>query len=155
LGDARNLGIRDEVNGVSAAGVLGDTIVRVVRFARDGVVGDVLENGTEANGVEDLGLLFGVETDALGVATTLNVEDTVVRPDMLVVTNQLSPRVRRKGPVSGTSSIIRMHMRKASGDERLASAGKTEKERHIAVLALVGRRVQGKLAELDRLQVVL
>lgn len=89
---------------------------------------------TYANGVEDFRLLLRVEADALGVATTLDVEDTSVGPDVLVVSDELTRGVRREG--------------------RLSGARETEEERDSAG-ALVGRRVEREIAELDRLQVVL
>jgi hypothetical protein len=42
------------------------------------VINDVLEDRTETDSVEDLGLLLGRKVDALGVASTLDVEDTGV-----------------------------------------------------------------------------
>jgi hypothetical protein len=66
--DAGDLGVGNEVDGIGATGVLGNARVLVVGLASRVVVGDVLEDGTEADGAEDLGLLLSVETDALGVA---------------------------------------------------------------------------------------
>lgn len=139
VGNARNLGVGDVLDGVGATSVLGDRDVVVVGNAVSGVVDNVLEDGTEADGVVDLGLLLGREVDALGVASTLNVEDTSVGPDVLVVTDQETVGVSRKGGLSGS--------------------GETEEEGDVAGLAvgrlgLVGRGVKGELAELDGLEVV-
>ena len=78
LDGARNASVGNKVDGVSATGVLGDADIIVVGLARNDVVYDVLEDGTEADSVVDLWLLFGRKVDALGVAATLDVEDTVV-----------------------------------------------------------------------------
>lgn len=59
---------------VGAASVLGDARVLVVRLARSVVVRDVLEDRAKADGVEDCGLLLGVEADALGVAASQRAE---------------------------------------------------------------------------------
>lgn len=61
--------------------------------------------------------------------TTLNVEDTIITPAVLVVTN------KRTLGVSGKSS--------------LASSGKAEEDRHITLLALVGRRMKSQYVVLD------
>ena len=132
---ARDLRVRDELDGVRAAGVLRDARVVVVGRAGDGVVDDVLEHGPEADRAEDLGLLLRAEVDALGVAAALDVEDAVVGPDVLVVADELPARVGR--------------------ERGLARAGEAEEEGDIAVLADVGRRMERELAELDGLEVVL
>lgn len=43
---------------------------------------------------------------------------------------------------------------RVGGKRRLARAGQAEEERHVAIGALVGRRVERQVAELDRLEVV-
>lgn len=96
--EAGDAGVGDVLNGVGAAGVLGDADVVVVGNAVDRIVDDVLEDGSEADGGVDLGLLLGGEVDALGVATTLDVEDTLVGPDVLVVTDELTSGIGRQGP---------------------------------------------------------
>lgn len=78
----------------------------------------------------DIGLLLGRQTNALGVATTLDVKDTAVRPAVLVITNQSTVGVGRQGGLSGT--------------------GQAEEQSDVAALALVGGRVQGQDVVLDR-----
>lgn len=77
----------------------------------------------------NVGLLFGREANALGVAAALNVEDAAVAPAVLVVANEGAVGVGRQ--------------------RRLAGAGEAEEEGHVAVFALVGRRVQGQDVVLD------
>lgn len=129
VGHAGNLGVLDVLNGVGATGVLGKGGIVVVNNAGDGVENGVLEDGTEADGVENIGLLLGGETNALGVAATLNVEDTSVGPAVLIVTNQLALGV--------------------SGQGGLASTGQTEEDGNIAILTLVGRGVESQDVVLD------
>ena len=134
--DGRDARVRDEVDRVCAACVLRDADVVVVRLARERVVHDVLEDGAEADRIEDLGLLLARKPDTLGVASTLDVEDTGVGPDVLVVTDEEACRVRTQS--------------------RLAGARETKEERNIAVLLSdIRGRVQGQLPELDRLEIVL
>lgn len=126
---AGNLGVLDVLDGVGAASVLGQGGVIVVDNTGDGVENDVLEDGTELDGVENIGLLLRGETNALSVAATLNVEDTSVGPAVLIITDQLALGVGRQGGLAGT--------------------GQTEEDSDIAVLTLVGRGVQGQDVVLD------
>lgn len=126
---AGNLGILDVLNGVGATGVLGEGGIIVVDNAGDGVEDGVLEDGAEADGVENIGLLLGGEANALGVAATLDVEDTGVGPAVLVVTDQLALGVSGQGGLAGT--------------------GQTEEDSDIAVLTLVGRGVESQDVVLD------
>jgi hypothetical protein len=136
LDHARNLRVGDVLDRIRAARVLGDRYVFVVGLARDWVVHDVFEDGPEADGVKDFWLLLARETDALGVAAALDVEDARVGPDVLVVADQQPAWIGRK--------------------RRLARAGKTEEECDVAILdAYVRRRVEGELSKSDRLEVVL
>lgn len=130
VGEAGDLGVGDVLDRVGAASVLGEGNIIVVDDASVLVENDVLEDGAVADGVENIGLLLSRETDSLGVATTLNVEDAAVRPAVLVITDQ--------GAVG------------VSGQGGLASAGKTEEESDIAVLALVGGRVKSENVVLNR-----
>ena len=129
VGHARDLGVLDVLDRVGAASVLGQGGIVVVDDTGDGVEDDVLEDGTEPDGVENIGLLLGGETNALGVAATLDVEDTRVAPAVLVVTDELTLGVGRQCG--------------------LASTGQTEEDSDIAVLALVGRGVESQNVVLD------
>lgn len=119
VGQAGDLGVGDVLDGVGAAGVLGESDIVVVNLAGDGVKDDVLKDGAVADGVVDIGLLLGGQANALGVAATLNVEDTAVTPAVLVIADQGAVGVGRQGGLAGSRQ--------------------TEEECDIAVLALVGR----------------
>lgn len=97
-----DLRIGDKFNRIRAAGVLRDADIVVVRNARDRVVDDVLEDRTESDCVEDVGLLLGGEVDTLGVASAFNVEDTRVGPNVFVITNQEAVRVGGEGRLSSS-----------------------------------------------------
>jgi len=133
-GNARDLGVLDVLNGVCAASVLSEGGIIVVDHSGGGIENDVLEDGTELDGVENIGLLLGGKTNALGVAAAFNVEDALVAPAVLVVTDQGTLRVGR--------------------ESCLASAGETEENGNVSVLALVGRGVEGEDVVLDRHLVV-
>src|SRR5690625_1033759 len=111
--DTRDLGVGDEVDGIRRARVLRDRGIGVIALARLLVIYHVLEHGAEADRAVDLGLLLGRKIDGLGVAPPFDVEDTVVGPAMLVVSDQTPARVGRQ--------------------RGLAGAGEAEEERDVAV----------------------
>ena len=134
--DARDFGVRDVVNRIGTASVLGDANIIVVWHTRKRVVDDILEDTSEANGVEYLGLLFTGEVDTFGIAPALDVEHASVRPDMLVVTDEEATGVCGKGG--------------------LACAGEAKEKSDITILhAYVSRGVQRELTKFDRLEVML
>ena len=90
---------------------------------------NVLQNRAEADSVENIRLLLGREANALGVAATLDVEHATVAPAVLVVTDKHPVGVGRQG------GLARARQAKEKGD--------------VAVLALVGRRVQSQDVVLD------
>lgn len=102
VGDTWDLRVGDVLDRVGTTGVLGDGDVVVIGYTVGGVVDDVLEDRTEFDGTVDLGFLLGTEVDALGVASTLNVEDTGVGPDVLVVADQQSVGVGGESGLAGT-----------------------------------------------------
>lgn len=123
-GEARDLGVGDVLDGIGASGVLSEGGVVVVDLTGIGVEDDILEDGSVSDGTENIGLLLGGEANGLGVATTLDVEDTVVGPAVLVVTDERSVGVGGEGGLAGTRE--------------------TEEEGDVAVLALVGGGVEGE-----------
>lgn len=127
--DAGNLGVLDVLNGVGATGVLGEGVIVVVNDTGGGVEDDVLQDGSEADSTEDVRLLLGGEANGLGVAATLDVEDALVAPAVLIVTDQSALGVSR--------------------ERGLAGARQAEEDGDVSVLALVGGRVQGEDVVLD------
>lgn len=123
LGKTGDLGVADVLDGVRAtgigwsvaaqeingsrqqedspSGVLGEGGVVVINLSGVLVEDDVLENGTEADGVEDIRLLLGRQTDALGIAATLDVEHAALAPAVLVIANQGAVGVGRESRLAG------------------------------------------------------
>ena len=99
--DARDACVVDKINGVRAARVLRDADVVVVGMARCRVVDNILEDGAEADGIEDLGLLLSRKVDALRITAALNVEHARVGPNVLVVTDELTAGVRGERAARG------------------------------------------------------
>lgn len=75
---AGDLRVGNVFDRVRAAGVLRDRDVVVIRYTRDGVVNNVLQDRAKPDGVEDFWLLLSGEVDGLSIAATLNVEDTSI-----------------------------------------------------------------------------
>src|ERR1700722_5972876 len=90
----RHVSIWDILDRVSAARVLCDADIVIVWHARQWIVDHVLENAPEAYSVEDLWFFLCGEVDALGVASTFDVEDATVRPHVFVVSDEKPAWVR-------------------------------------------------------------
>lgn len=134
--DTGDLCIRDVFNGVGAAGVFCDADVIVIGCTGSGIVDNIFEDGAVLDGIIDIRLLLSGEVDALGVAATLNVKDTGVGPDVLVITNEETVGVGRECGLTGPRE--------------------TEEEGDVIVLlADISRGVEGELTKLDGLKVVL
>lgn len=150
-------------DGVSASSVFGNSSILVIRFLmtmksyegsvaamrekarearkkertdpRSMIIRHILQNGAKLDGAKDLGFLLRIQPYALGIATSFNVEDSSVGPNVLVVADEL--------PVG------------IGGEGGFACAGESEEERDITVDTFVGGGMKGELSKLDRLQVVL
>lgn len=97
-----DLSIGDEFEGIGATGVLSDRNVVVVNLAILLVKDDILQDGSEPDSSENFRLFLLCEIDALGIAATLNVENSVVCPDVLVITDQGTLGISRECGLSGT-----------------------------------------------------
>src|SRR3954447_13619319 len=95
-------GVRDEVDRVGRARVLGELGAFQVEHTGVGVHHDVFEYGAEVvRGLPDVGLGLLRQLDNLGVATPLEVEYAPVAPPMLVVTDEGALRVGGEGGLAG------------------------------------------------------
>lgn len=100
IDDAGDASVGDKLYGIRTPGVLSDADIVVIRVTRGRIIDNILEDGAEADSVVNLGLLFAREVNTLGVAATLDIEDTRVRPDVFIVTDELSARIRRKSTIA-------------------------------------------------------
>src|SRR5262245_42996135 len=94
-------GAGDVVKRITDARVLGVFLVVVVGPAGGLVEHDVLQNGTEADGIPDLWFARRRQPDRLGVAASLEIEDPLVRPAMLVVADEPAARVGGQRGLTG------------------------------------------------------
>jgi hypothetical protein len=124
--DCGDLSVGDELERVGGAGVLSERNVVEVDLAGVFVKSNILKHSSELDGVVDLWLLLSTESDALGIAATLDVEDSLVTPDVLVITDKFT--------VADCAECS------------LASSGKSEEEADVTVLADVAAGVEGKVS---------
>lgn len=102
INHARNLSVGNKLDRIGTSCVLRNADVVVVGNSRNRVINDVLEDTAISDGVKDVGFLFSRKVDTLGIASTLDVENTSVRPNMLVVTDEETVRISGKSSFSGS-----------------------------------------------------
>ena len=88
IGKAGDLGVLDIFDGVCASGILCECAVIVVDDPGFGVKDHVLKDAAKADGVEDVGLFLFRQIDALGIASSFDIEDSSVSPAVLVIPNK-------------------------------------------------------------------
>src|SRR5580704_8189318 len=99
---ARDYHIVDEIERIGGPRVFGDSGRIEIRGACLRVDHDVLQHGSVADGVPDLRLVLGRKPDALGVTTSLEIENARVAPAVLVVADQPALRVGRESRFTGS-----------------------------------------------------
>ena len=116
--DARDLCVRNVLDGIGGPSVFRHRTIGVVHRTSLRVVDDVFQYRAEFNGGVDFRFFFDGQIDAFCVAAAFDVEDTVVRPAMLVVSDQLATLI--------------------GGQGCLAGAREAKEQRHIFIVAFVG-----------------
>ncbi len=82
-------GVRNVADGIRSAGVFSQGRVIEIELASHGIEGNVLQNRAEAPGCGiDFWLRLSRQIDHLGIAAALEVEDAVIAPAVLVITNE-------------------------------------------------------------------
>ena len=89
------------IDRIGNTGVLGNTLVRKINLSVF-IYGYVLQKGVSPDRVVDIRLGILVQVDNLCVASALVVKHAVVIPAVLVVSDQKTLRIGRKGCLSGT-----------------------------------------------------
>ena len=126
---ARYFGVVDVLDRIGTAGVFGQCRVCVINLTGVRVKYHILEDGAEFDSVEDVWFFLGGEVDAFGVAAAFDVEDAIVGPAVLVITDEFALGV--------------------GGEGGLAGAGKTEENCHVALFTFVGGGMEGQDVVLD------
>merc|ERR1719433_2067038 len=88
--NGRNPCIGDEGKVVCYTTVFSDRSVIKIHHSARVIIHDIFQDGTKSNSIIDFRFLLPSQTHRLGIATPLNVENTFVSPDMLVISNKFS-----------------------------------------------------------------
>lgn len=90
--------------------------------------------------------LLGGKVDGLGVAPALDVENAIIRPDMLVVADELAFWIGRKRTGNQEEDLVKYKPnapKRGQKNSRLASSRKAEEKSDIALFHTdIGRRMQ-------------
>ena len=89
------MGVGNELNWVSTASVLCNADIIIIGAPGNRAVHHILEDAAESDSAIDFRFLLGGKVDALGIASALDVENTRVGPDMLVITDQKAVGISR------------------------------------------------------------
>ena len=85
--DGWQFGVFNKFERVGGSGVFSDGNIVVVDLFGVFLEDHVFQNGSEFDCAEDFGLFFFAEVDAFSVASSLNVENSIASPNVLVVPN--------------------------------------------------------------------
>jgi len=101
--DRGEFGIWDVLKRVASSGILSDINVIIVDSLAGSIAElNVLEDSSELDSIEDFWFLFSGEIDGLSVASTFDVEDTIVGPAVLIITEKFSLGISRKGGLTSS-----------------------------------------------------
>ena len=87
---------RNVRHGVRDARILRFRAVIIIRYTRHRIENHVLQHRSETNRVPNLRLALSGKLDALGVTAAFDVEYALIRPTVLVVTDQRAIGIGRK-----------------------------------------------------------
>lgn len=90
------------------------------------VIFDILNNSTKLDSIPNFGFFLSAEIDGFSIASSFNVEDTLVSPDVLIITNQSSLRI--------------------STESSLTSTRQAEQESGVSTLAFIGTSMHAECA---------
>ena len=124
--DGGDLSVIDEFKRVAGSGVLSDADAVVIDNTGTGNKLNIFEDSSELYGIENFGFFFWGETHAFSIAAAFDVENSLLCPDMLVVTDKVT--------ISD------------SGESSFAGSGQSEEEADVSVLADVAAGVEGEMS---------
>ena len=105
--------VGDVVDGVGHARVLRFMDIKIVNSFRHGVHSDILEQSISLDGAEDIRLRLLRQIDGFGVTASFKIEDAVIVPSVLVVSDEEAVGIR--------------------GESGLTGAGQTEEQSGVAI----------------------
>lgn len=83
--DCGKLSVIDELQRIRSSSVFSNGSIMIVNFSAGFLQHNVLQNGSKSDGTVDFRLFLFAKSDTLGIASTFDVENTFVSPDMLIV----------------------------------------------------------------------
>lgn len=88
--------IVDKVNWVRHATVLGLRYVVVIDLFRRSIDRDVLKHSTRFNCIVNVRFIFDRQVNSFGIASTFEIENSIIIPSMLIISDQESVRISRE-----------------------------------------------------------
>src|SRR6476661_3638116 len=90
------------INRIGHTCIFGQRAISVIGFAGLLIQNNVFTDRTETHRIIDLRLMFPGEVDTLGITAALEIEDTIISPTMLIITDQAPIWVSGKARLAGT-----------------------------------------------------
>src|ERR1044071_2823864 len=103
--ETRDLRVLNKLDRVRAARVLRNADIGEIDAAiifED----DIFQNRAETQRLKNIRLAFRSKVDRLGVTTPFDIEDAVIRPDMLVITDQMTFRISGKCSLASPAETV-------------------------------------------------
>lgn len=88
--DSRDLSVIDELQRIRSSSVFSNGSIMIVNFSAGFLQHNVLQNSSEPDSTVDFRLFLLAKSDTLGIASTFDVENTLVSPDVLIVADKFA-----------------------------------------------------------------
>lgn len=82
-----DLDVGDKLQWIASTGILCNADIIIVDVFSLFLKSNIFEHSPESNCIIDLRLFLVAEANTLGIASTFNIEHTLIGPDMFVITN--------------------------------------------------------------------
>ena len=100
--NSRDLGVINELQRITGSCVLGNGSTMIVDLPSTSNEIDILKDSAEPDSVVNFRLFVFAESHTLSIATSFDVENSLVSPDVLVVSNELAITDSREGSLSSS-----------------------------------------------------
>lgn len=100
--NSRDLGVINELQRITGSCVLSNGSTMIVDLSSTSNEIDILKDSAEPDSVVNFGLFFFAESHTLSIATSFNVEHSLVSPDVLIVSDKLAIADSREGSLSSS-----------------------------------------------------
>lgn len=93
----RDFCIRNVLDRIGAASVFGYGAIIEINATSDFIIDNILKNTSESNCIKDLRFFLTGQVYTLGITAALNVEDSMIGPAMLIITDQVAMNIGGQG----------------------------------------------------------